>query len=87
MKIILETDLISLLHMLDPYGFLLGHQDYLFTDEVMNTFASEVRRVLLNDQIASAIAGMMTTSTMSGITQLQQQLRDHQDRRRQGGSQ
>jgi hypothetical protein len=44
----------------------------------VNTFASEVRRVLLNQQIASSIDGIMKTSTMSGITQLQQQLRDHQ---------
>lgn len=78
LRIVMESDLVELLRGLDPYGFLLGNQDYLFTDEVLNTFASEVRRVLLNQQIASSIDGIMKTSTMSGITQLQQQLRDHQ---------
>ncbi|KRL44732.1 hypothetical protein [Lacticaseibacillus manihotivorans] len=48
LRIVMESDLIELLHVLDPYGFLLGNQDYLFTNEVLNTFASEVRRVLLN---------------------------------------
>lgn len=81
LSIVLETDMIGLLHLLDPYGFLLGHQDYLFTDEVLNTFASEVRRVLLNQQLASSIATILKTSTMSGVTQLQQQLRDHQVQR------
>lgn len=51
-------------------------------DEVLNTFASEVRRVLLNQQLALSIDGIMKTSTMSGIAQLQQQLRDHQAQRR-----
>jgi hypothetical protein len=81
LSIVLETNMIGLLHLLDPYGFLLGHQDYLFTDEVLNTFASEVRRVLLNQQLASSIATILKTSTMSGVTQLQQQLRDHQVQR------
>ncbi|KRL42597.1 hypothetical protein FD01_GL001866 [Lacticaseibacillus manihotivorans DSM 13343 = JCM 12514] len=82
LRIVMESELVELLHVLDPYGFLLGNQDYLFADEVLNTFASEVRRVLLNQQIASSIDGIMKTSTMSGITQLQQQLRDHQAQRR-----
>lgn len=81
LSIVMDSDLIELLHVFDPFGYLLGNQDYLFTDEVLNTFASEVRRVLLNQQIASSIATILQTSTMSGITQLQQQLRDHQVQR------
>ena len=71
------VDLITLLHVLDPLGYLLNHNDYLEQDEAMNTFASEVRRILLDERLADEIERIIRQSTMTGITQLQALLINH----------
>lgn len=77
-QVINESDLISLLHLLDPWGFLLLNSDYLFVDEALNTFASEVRRLLLDVRFKEYIDRILSTSTMQGISVLQWLLVQHQ---------
>lgn len=69
-----ETDLVELMHLLDPYGYLLSHQDYLFVDDAISTFASEVERVLLNPSVKQSLIDILDTSSMFGITHLQKLL-------------
>lgn len=68
------TDLVELMHWLDPYGYLLSHEDYLYVDDALSTFASEVERVLLDPEMKQAIIEILDTSSMNGIRQLQQLL-------------
>lgn len=78
--LLIEADAVSLLHSMDAYGFLLSHHDYLYTDEVMSTFASEVNRILLAEETKGSIDMILATSSMTGITQLQIELKKHQSR-------
>lgn len=74
--IVQEAKVVELLHVLDPFGFLLSYPDYLFVDEARSTFASEVERVLLNTEFRNAFNEVFDTSSMRGIIQLQNQLYD-----------
>jgi hypothetical protein len=75
------TDLVELMHMLDPYGYLLNHQDYLFVDDALSTFASEVERVLLNPSVKQPLIDILDSSSMLGIAHLQKLLQVSQLRR------
>lgn len=69
------TDVITLMHLLDPYGYLLSQDEYLFVETALSTFASEVERVILNPAFERAFVEILDTSSMNGITQLRQLLR------------
>ncbi|WP_407895202.1 hypothetical protein [Lacticaseibacillus sp. N501-2] len=64
------VDLITLLHFLDPWGFLLSHPEHLYKSEAINTFASELVRVLLDTRLATDIDQIMEISSMKGIPKL-----------------
>lgn len=76
-QVIEESDLTTLLHLLDPWGFLLWNSEYLFVDEALNTFASEMRRILLDPRLENEFARILGISTMKGIPRLQQLLALH----------
>lgn len=69
------TDVITLMHLLDPYGYLLSQDEYLFVETALSAFASEVERVILNPAFERAFVEILDTSSMNGITQLRQLLR------------
>lgn len=62
--------MITLLHFLDSWGFLLSHPEHLYKSEAINTFASELVRVLLDTRLATDIDQIMETSSMKGIPKL-----------------
>lgn len=76
--IVREAKVVELLHLLDPYGFLLSYPEYLFVEEARSTFASEVERVLLNAEFQNAFNEVFDTSSMRGIIRLQNQLQNQQ---------
>lgn len=78
--IVREAKVVELLHLLDPYGFLLSYPEYLFVEEARSTFASEVERVLLNAEFQNAFNEVFDTSSMRGIISLQNQLRDQRNK-------
>ncbi|WP_125709128.1 hypothetical protein [Lacticaseibacillus porcinae] len=78
-ELVMNVKVVELLHLLDPFGFLLRYPDYLFVDEALSTFASEVERVLLVAQPQSAFNEVLDQSSMRGIARLQKQLREHHE--------
>lgn len=79
-ELVLNVKVVELLHLLDSFGFLLSYPDYLFVDEALSTFASEVERVLLVAQLQSAFNEVLDQSSMRGIARLQKQLREHHEK-------
>lgn len=73
-----KVELITLLHHLDPWGFLLSYPEHLLRDEAMNTFASEVNRVLLDERLIVEIDQILKTSSMNGVPELIQLLKKYQ---------
>ncbi|WP_407892776.1 hypothetical protein [Lacticaseibacillus sp. N501-2] len=80
--LVMKTKVVELMHVLDSFGFLLSYPDYLFVDEALSTFASEVERVLLDDDLQDAFNEVLDTSSMRGITRLQKELRRQREQRR-----
>jgi hypothetical protein len=78
-ELVRNVQVIELLHLLDPFGFLLSYPEYLFVDEALSTFASEVERVLLQEELQSAFIEVLDTSSMRGISRLQEELQKQHD--------
>lgn len=75
-----EVDLVGLLHELDAFGYLLIHPEFVDSDEVLHTMASELRRLLLAPEMRLLINSTLERSTMRGIMRLRRQLRQYQYR-------
>lgn len=77
-----ESDLVTLLHRLDPWGFLLRYQKFVSVDDALSTFASEVQPILLDRRLNSDLKRILKSSTMEGIPTIRVLLYLHQMKRR-----
>lgn len=75
MGLAVRFELATILHLLDHLAWLLKQSSYLYRDEILYAIASELKRLLLNDEY-DVIQSLLQKSTLRNLNYLITQLKE-----------
>ncbi|WP_125711207.1 hypothetical protein [Lacticaseibacillus porcinae] len=71
-----KLELATILHLLDHLGWLLKQTSYLYQEEILYSIASELKRLLLNEQYEVVILQLLRHSSIRNLDYLIEKLKE-----------